>query len=246
MCERAESDPGTGWRGWKTAAGSLPLDPGGEWVDLTWPLSPSVPRLASFAPPRIERFASIPERPFNVTELSTVVHIGTHVDSPRHFFSDGPALDEVPLERFVGSGVVWQIDKPLEGLIEPADLERMTPEVEPGEIVVLVTGLARYAGTTDYDRHAALSVAAAEWLVDRQVKLVAVDMPTPELPLHMRPPDFDWPVHHTLLRDGVLIAEQVTNARSLAGRRAELLFLPLNIVGSDGAPARVVGRPIGS
>jgi kynurenine formamidase len=203
-----------------------------------------VPRLASFPPPRIERVASIPERPLNITQLSMVVHIGTHVDSPRHFFSDGPALDEVPLERFMGSGVVWQIDKPLEGLIEPEDFEHMAPQVAPGEIVVLDTGLVRCLGTSDYDRHAALSIAAAEWLVDRRVKLVAVDMPTPELPLHMRPADFDWPVHHTLLRDGVLIAEQVTNAGSLAGRRAEFLFLPLNIVGSDGAPARVLGRPI--
>jgi len=245
MCESPEHTPGAGWRGWL----SLPVRPAlrstAEWTDLTWPLSPSVPRLASFPPPRIERFASIPEQPFNVTQLSTVVHIGTHVDSPRHFFGDGPALEEVPLERLVGTGVVWQIDKPLEGVIEPEDLERMSPLVEPGEIVVLETGLARHVGTADYDRHAALSVAAAEWLVDRQVKLVAVDMPTPELPLHMRPPGFDWPVHRTLLRDGVLIAEQVTNTRSLAGRRVELLFLPLNIVGGDGAPARVLGRPIG-
>lgn len=48
----------------------------------------------------------------------------------------------------------------------------------------------------------------------------------------------------TLLRDGVLISEQVANARSLVGRRAEFLSLPLNIVGGDGAPARVLGRAI--
>lgn len=41
-----------------------------------------------------------------------------------------------------------------------------------------------------------------------------------------------WPVHHPLLRDGVLISEHVAAARSLAGRRAEFLFLPLNIVGA--------------
>jgi arylformamidase len=244
MCEGTEGAPGTGWRGWNTPARWTPAAAAGEWIDLTWPLTPTVPRLASFPPPRIGLFSSIPERPFNVTELSTVVHIGTHVDSPRHFFSDGPAVEEIPLERLIGTSVVWQIEKPLEGLIEPEDLERMRPHVEPGEIVVLDTGLARHVGTPDYDRHAALSTAAAEWLVDRQVKLVAVDMPTPELPLHMRPPGFDWPVHHTLLRDGVLIAEQVTNAGSLAGRRAEYLFLPINIVGSDGAPARVLGRPV--
>jgi kynurenine formamidase len=71
-----------------------------------------------------------------------------------------------------------------------------------------------------------------------------MDTATPDIPTHNRPEGFDWPVHHTLLQDGVLIAEQVANARTLAGNRAEFLFLPLNIVGGDGAPARVIARPI--
>jgi kynurenine formamidase len=198
--------------------------------------------MSSFPPPRIERIASIPTEPLNITELSMIVHVGTHVDSPRHFFSDGPALEDVPLARLMGAGVVWGIDIPLGGTIEPEDFERMRPQLEPGDILLLETGVARYVGTPDYDRHAALSVAAAEWLVDKSIKLLAVDTPTPDMPVHMRPAGFDWPVHRTLLRDGVLISEQVANARSLAGRGAEFLFLPLNIVGGDGAPARVLGR----
>jgi kynurenine formamidase len=244
VCDSAESAAGTGWRGWATSAALRASIPAGDWIDLSWPLSPTVPRLASFPPPRIGRFKSMPEDPFNVTELSMVVHLGTHVDSPSHFMVDGPAMDEVPLARLMGTGVVWRVDAPLEGWIEPDDLERMEPRVLPGDIVVLDTGLARHAGTPDYDRHAAVSVAAAEWLLAHEVKLLAVDMPTPELPLTARPDGFDWPVHHTLLRDGVLIAEQVTNTGTLTGRRVELLFLPLNIAGGDGAPARVLGRPI--
>jgi len=42
----------------------------------------------------------------------------------------------------------------------------------------------------------------------------------------------------------VLIAEQVTNLRSLAGKRAEFMFMPLNIADCDGAPARVLGGPM--
>jgi kynurenine formamidase len=244
MCEPIESAPGTGWRGWNTSDAVRPVTASGDWIDLTWPLSPSVPRLGSFPPPRIERIASIPTEPLNVTELSMVVHVGTHVDSPRHFYSDGPALEDVPLARLIGPGVVWEINVPLEGLIEPEDLERMRPRLEPGDILLLNTGLAKYVGTPEYDRHVGLSVAAAQWLVDKQIKMLAVDTPTPEIALDKRPPGFDWPVHHTLLRDGVLIAEQVANAHSLAGRRADFLFLPLNIVGGDGAPARVLGRPI--
>jgi kynurenine formamidase len=244
MCDASESTPGTGWRGWNTSDGGRPPAAAGDWVDLTWPLSPNVPRLASFPAPRFEHFTRIPDDPFTVTGVSTVVHVGTHVDAPRHFFSDGPALDDVPLTRLMGAGVAWSIEKPPNGMIEPDDLEPMRPEVEPGDILVLDTGVARHVGTPDYDRHPALSVAAAEWIVKKGIKLLGMDMPTPDIPLHRREPGFDWPVHHTLLRDGVLISEQVTNARSLAGRRAEFLFLPLNIVGGDGAPARVVGRPL--
>jgi arylformamidase len=243
VCDLTGSAPGTGWRGWNTSDARRPTTAAGDWIDLTWPLSPSVPRLGSFPPPRIEPFATIPDKQLNISELSMIVHIGTHVDSPRHLFSDGPALEDVPLARLMGPGVVWRLDKPLHGMIEPEELERMRPELEPGDILLLDTGVARYVGTPDYDRHAALSVEASQWLVEKKIKLLAVDMPTPEISIHRRPQGFDWPVHRMLLRDGVLIAEGVANAGSLAGHRAELLFLPLNIVGGDGAPARALARP---
>jgi kynurenine formamidase len=242
VCDSPAIEPGAGWRGWNTSAGSAEVGAGGDWIDLTWPLSPDVPRLASFPPPTIGRFASLPEQPFNVTELSMVVHVGTHVDTPRHFYVDGPASQDVPLSRLMGTGVVWRLDVPLETIVEPEHLERMRPGLEPGDILLLDTGAAEHLGTPDYHRHPSLSTAAAEWLVQKEVKLLGVDAATPELPISLRSPDFDFPVHHTLLRDGVLIAEQVANLGALAGRRVELLFLPLNIVGGDGAPARVLGR----
>jgi arylformamidase len=244
MCDSATSKPGTGWRGWLRLPAQRRCVPAGDWIDLTWPLSPTVPRIASFPPPRIERIAAIPDKPLNITELQMIVHIGTHVDSPRHFYSDGPAFQGVPLERLMGRGVVWRMEMPLHGTIEPGDLERMRPALEPGDILVIDTGAGGRAGTADYDRHASLSVAAAAWLVAQKVKLIAVDMPTPDIAIDRRGAGFDWPVHRTLLRDGVLIAEQVTNLGSLAGRRAEFMFCPLNITDGDGAPARVLARAI--
>jgi len=244
MCDSDQSKAGNGWRGWMELPAPRPCVPAGDWIDLTWPLSPTVPRIASFPPPRIARIAAIPDRPLNITELQMIVHTGTHVDSPRHFYNDGPAFQDIPLERLMGAGVVWRMDLPLYGLIEPADLERMRPRLAPGDILAIDTGAAARAGTPDYDRHASLSVAAAEWLVRQQVKLVAVDMPTPDVALDRRPAGFIWPVHRALLRFGVLIAEQVTNLGSLAGGRAEFMFCPLNIVDCDGAPARVLARAV--
>ena len=244
MCDAHSGKAEGGWRGWMELPAPRASRPVGDWIDLTWPLSPAVPRIASFPPPRLSRIASIPERPLNITELQMIVHTGTHVDSPRHFYNDGPAFQDIPLARLMGQGVVWRIDTPLHGLIEPDDLARMRPALGPGDILALDTGATERVGTPDYDRHASLSVAAAQWLVERRVKLLAVDMPTPDIAIDRRPEGFIWPVHRVLLADGVLIAEQVTNLRALAGKRAEFLFLPLNIADCDGAPARVLARPI--
>ena len=113
-------------------------------------------------------------------------------------------------------------------------------------LLFIDTGAAARVGTSDYDRHGSLSVAAAVWLVERKLKLVAVDMPTPDVAIDRRPESFVWPVHRALLAYGVLIAEQVTNLETLAGRRAEFMFFPLNIADCDGAPARVLARAIES
>ena len=144
----------------------------------------------------------------------------------------------------MGPGVVWRMDPHLLGLIEPRDLERMRPLLQPGDILAIDTGAAARAGTPEYDRHASLSVEAAQWLVRQKIKLLAVDTPTPDLALEQRPEGFIWPVHRVLLADGVLICEQITNLDAFAGQRAEFMFCPLNIADCDGAPARVLARRI--
>jgi kynurenine formamidase len=246
MCDSPERNDYRGWRGWLPLPAPRATTPLGNWVDLTHPLSPDVPRIGSFAPPKITRIAEMPARPLNVSRIETIVHMGTHLDSPRHFFLDGPAMEAIPIERFMGCGVVVRINKPAYGVIEPPDLEHAEPGIEPGDIVAIDTGWNGKWGTADWDRHPCLSVEAARWLLDRRVKLVALDTPTPDLALDLRPSDFYWPVHRTLLKDGILIAEQLANLRTLVGRRVEFMFAALPIEGSDGSPARVLARPVGT
>jgi kynurenine formamidase len=153
-------------------------------------------------------------------------------------------MDEIPLERLYGPGVVWHFDVPDHGVIDAADLERATPRMKEGDIVLIDTGRARHVNTPAYMDHAHLTGEAAEWLAAHGAKLVGVDFSTPDLAANQRAPEFAFPVHYTLLSRGILIAEHVTNVAELAGQRAEIMFLGLNIAGSDGAPARVVARPV--
>lgn len=245
MCDSPAESGYKGWKGWLSLPATGRKRPLGGWVDLTYPLSPDVPRVAIFPAPTFTRIAEMPAKPLNVTRMDTIVHMGTHVDSPRHFFLDGPAMEAIPLERLVGQGVILRIDKAAYGVIEPADLERVEPGVQPGDIVAIDTGWSGKWGSDDWDHQPCLSVEAACWLLDRRVKLLAVDTPTPDIPVDRRPQDFTWPVHRMLLGNGILIAEQLANLRGLAGQRVEFLFAPLPIRDSDGSPARVLARPVG-
>jgi 3-hydroxyisobutyrate dehydrogenase len=230
-----------------TAIG-VPLEAAAEtntavWHDLSRPLYSGMPRVHTFPEPVYRQLLHMPEHPLNATEINMVAHVGTHVDAPCHFIPDAPAIDELPLERFRGPGVVWRLNVAPGGLIDVDDLEDARPSLRPGDILILDTGTAEHFGTDRYDDHPSLAVAAAHWIIDHQVKLLAVDTPTPDVAVARRAADFDWPVHHALLAAGVLISEHVCNLRPLAGQRVEANFVPLNITGADGAPVRALARP---
>jgi kynurenine formamidase len=185
----------------------------------------------------------MPEDPFNATGIRFACHFGTHVDAPRHFLPDAPGIDAISLERLIGPGVIVPVDASADDLIGVSDLE--SADVRPGDIVALETGWWRHIDHDAYAHHPSLSLEAARWLVQRGVKLLAVDFLSPDLAHPLRGEGFDWPVHRILLTAGVLIAENVTNLAAVGPGRAEFMFLALPIAGADAAPARVIARPAG-
>ena len=230
----------TAWLGWSSRSSAY----GGGWVDLSRVLTNDMPRVAMFPPPRFERIMAMPHDPVNVTEVQMVVHVGTHLDAPSHFIPGAPDIDEVPLDRLHGPGVVWAIpDLQPYDEIGPEHFAAARPALHPDDMVLLDTGWAGHFGTATYDRHPNLTEDAAQWLVDQQVKAIGFDFPTPDLCYERRGPGFNWPVHQVLLSNGVLIGEHLAGTDRLAGQRVEVFFLPLRIKGSDGGPARVIARP---
>lgn len=233
------------WKGWLDLPQPAESTGRGPWVDLSYPLSRELSRTPNFPEPRFERLMSIPGDPANLTEMQMVCHFGTHIDAPLHFITEGPGFDGIPLDRLYGPGVVLRVEAGEDMLVTADHLDAASPDVEPGDIVILDTGWSRHIDTERYFEHPSLSVDAAEWLLDKRAKMLAVDTLTPDLPARRREEGFNWPVHHALLSRGVLIAELVRPPRELAGRRVEAMFMGLNVAGSDGAPARVVARPAG-
>jgi len=232
------------WQGWMELERDKDMSPIGPWVDLSQTIYDGMPRFALFTAPRVVQIKKMPQDPLNVTELQIICHVGTHVDAPRHFVADGPSMEEIPFNRFQGPGVVWKLDVEPFGIVGVEHLESAKLKLRWGDIVLLDCGWWSVFGTERYEDNYSLSTDAAQWMVDHGVKLVGVDCSTVDLAYSKRSAGFNWPVHRILLSHGVLVAEHVTNLRSLSGKRVEVVFMPLKIRGADGAPARVMAREI--
>lgn len=234
-----------GWKGWLTLPEPTGETGAGPWTDLTHVMTEDLSRSTAFPKPEFRKLLSMREGGnANITELHMVAHHGTHVDAPSHFMADGPTFEQIPLERLYGPAVIWRIEKEPFAPITADDLKTARPKLKRGDMVLLDTGWAQYVNTDKYEDHPYLSMDAASWLVDHQVKLLGVDFSTPDLTAHKRPAGFTWPVHQILLSNGVLVAEHLTNLGSLANQRVEAMFTAIPIAGSDGSPARVLARPL--
>lgn len=218
-----------------------------EWINLSHPIYPDMPRSKPHGDVVI--WVDEPDvRPAHVriTHLEMAAHVGTHIDAACHFVPGGKSIDQYPLEHFVGPGVA--LDLPRDGVtpVTVADLEAADPQIQDGDIVLLHFGYAERFATGDMHGHPYLTTEAAQWLVDRNVPVLGVDVFTPDLPDGSRPEGFNWPVHQILLGNDTLIIENLgPGVRDVVGHRLEILAVPFAIAGGDASPlvplARIVG-----
>lgn len=117
--------------------------------------------------------------------MRMVMHSGTHVNAPIHLIQGGQGVGEIAMEKLFGNGVIVSIPKDRWEIITVEDLEAATPSIGAGDLVVLVTGWhEKYSDSLEYFGEApGLSIEAAEWLVAKNVGLVAIDTPQIDHPL---------------------------------------------------------------
>ena len=165
----------------------------------------------------------------NASALSCSVHTGTHADGPYHVLEDGARIGDVPLDAFLGPAHV--VDASGVGEIGAEWLDAHLPA--RCERLLVRTGAwtrpdAFPAGWT------ALTEEAARLLVDRGVRLLGTDAPSPD-PFDAH----DLPVHRVLLSAGIAILENLLLDGIEAGAY-ELIALPLRLAESDASPIRAV------
>lgn len=169
------------------------------------------------------------------------IHEGTHIDPPYHFHADGQTIDEIPLATLIAPGCLARLprvkpDKPI-SLAQVLSVWN-PPEDLTGYVIIIDSGWGSFSTSEGYYKHSPyLAQDLADWLVARKVRAVGLTNP----PDKVEPPrKGDAPIHRTLLGNGVLIIENITNLEAITTPCFTVIALPLKILRGCGGPARVV------
>jgi len=224
-----------------------------EVIDLTHTIHDDIQVYPGDPRPSISRGLTHEKDYCHVDLLRLGSHTGTHIDAPYHFLKGGQRIDEIPVQRFVGDGVLIDVSaKSDRDLIQPGDVEPYEDEIAQGDFVIFRTGRDKYFGTPKYYLHPYLSAEGARILVRMGVSLVGVDAlnvdPTYNGSMDSDPsakdlPDegeYGYPVHDILLGNDILIVENLCNLDKIKQVKGVYSFLPLKLKDSDGSPIRAV------
>ena len=205
-----------------------------------------------------------------VNAYDGIMHRGTHMDAPIHVHENSGTITDYELWRFFGTGVVVSIPKKKWGVVTPKDLERANPKIRKNDIVMINTGSHRNWGDNpDYFAYSpGLYKEAAEWLVEKGVRLVGIDVQALDHPLgtvlasHGPGPlqpflndeykaetgrdildDFPYwePAHNILMTNGIPGIENIGgDIDKVTGKRCTFFAFPWRWPNGEGCALRVV------
>jgi arylformamidase len=206
--------------------------------DISVPIYPGMPVWPGDPKVTIRQVSSIGKGDeANVSQMRMSVHTGTHIDAPKHFIEDGKTLDQIPLEKLTGGVLVMDMGEDVKEIT--ADSIKSNPqfnELLNTSKIIFKTSNSRLWETypeTFYEDYVGVTASAAQFLAGKSLDLIGVDY------LSIAPfTETDLP-HQILLEKEIILLEAVNLSGVPAGTYT-LFCLPLNIVGCEGAPARVI------
>lgn len=251
-------------------SGVVDPESGLVFYELSHEWGHGVPTLPGYEDVKIHRPTTHAKNGVMAQRIRTIMHTGTHMNAPLHLIQKAEGVGQIAMDKCFGPGVLVAIKRGAWETITAEDLESAVPVIEVDDIVVIVTGWhQKYSDSIEYfGRSPGLSKEAAEWLVKKQVKLVALDTPQIDHPLatslgnHRNGPqmkrlardyeaatgrsaanDFPkWnPAHRALLAAGIPTIENVGgDVARLAGQSAVFHAFPWNWLEGDACPVRFV------
>lgn len=165
-----------------------------------------------------------------LSNISSTVHIGAHVDAPNHYHPEGEGIDSRDLKFYLGPAQVIEVNIPKGERIYPqnfSEIEICAPRV-----------LFKTRSFSDPDRWRddfnSLSPETIIFLKEKNVVLVGIDTPSVD-PAN----DEALLTHKEIYRCNMAILEGVY-LEDVDPGNYQLIALPLKLKGADASPVRAV------
>ena len=151
--------------------------------DLSQPLNQEVSFWPYYPPFEVKYIKRKAEHGVNAQYIQTSNHMGTHLDAPRHFVTNGRTIDEIPIEWLCGPGVIVDLVEEMETRrsTHPQMIEK-TVKVKTATSLILHTGFHRYSqfgAAADEERyihmHPGAHPSMVPWLLRKGIHIWGVD-----------------------------------------------------------------------
>lgn len=200
-------------------------------LDLSHPFTKNMPVYPGDPCANLRQIATIQKDGFCDHQLTSGMHVGTHVDAPAHTIEEGSCINDLSLSAFEGTAILIDVRG-----IQTIEAHHI-PDIEhPDTIVLFLTGWSQYYNTPQYYKNwPILSILAAQRLRTLGTKAIGMDTPGPDGDSHLR-------THKILLGANILIIENLTNLEPLINLPPFFLtFYPVAYQ-ADGAHTRVIAH----
>lgn len=210
-------------------------------IDLSYPISDEMLVYPGTERPTFQWVGRLNSEGYNLTRMTMLVHTGTHVDSPNHYWDGGQWIDEISLDHFFGPAKLFRFSqKPNNQEVTLTDVLQSGFDMNEGDIFVFATGIEDFAETRDYNfLYPYPSEDLVEWLIHKRVKAFMTDATSVD-PVSEK----ESRRHKKLFHAGIPIVENLRNLTELPTEKHFLISaMPLKLSGREGSPCRAIALP---
>ena len=165
-------------------------------LDLSQNWDVNTPGFARYDGPSIKWVKRVAFEGVGGMEITSTLHVGTHLDAPNHFVTSAKGIGELPIDFLVGPACVVDLQKLGIGdyqIYGPEHFERWEQQtgltIERGDILVIHTGYHRFypsnwtaeCGPIEPDetryfiKHPGPTRQFADWVKARGIRWLAID-----------------------------------------------------------------------
>lgn len=199
--------------------------------DISWPISESMTEYKDAKVVKLSPVKTMEANGAREWHITMNSHTGTHVDAAAHFLAKGQTIEKMELASLIGPCRVLDLTSAVEK-ITVEDIEPLG--IQEKEIILFKTTNSFREPTDRFTPNFVyVEKLAADYLVTQNIKAVGIDY----LGVERNQPDHE--THKAFMQFNIPIIEGLRLGAVSAGNYF-LCCLPLNLVGTDAAPARAV------